>query len=227
MKILTGKNALMSIKVEETWYPCLCAISCRFFFDHEEILISSRNSGKYTERMTRFMDWGFDITGLTKIDDSDGQKGFFYLAQASVRGTSQYVRIRYTDDDGNTNDVFGYVLIKQGELASTVGAFSVASLYFPGTGEPDLGTVTPGTPLNIYKLYLEPTEGAFEVSHADLGGVIDVKLVEREDGGYRVVAAAPTGRQVVYTDLTTSGKLTFDSALPFNSGEIVYILYEK
>lgn len=227
MRILTGKNALMSIKVADTWYNCLCAISCRFYFDHEEIKISSRNSGKYIERMTRFMDWGFELTGLTKIDDTDGQKGFFYLAQASVRGTSQYMRIRYTDDDANTHDVFGYVLIKQGDLASTVGGFSMASFYFPGTGEPDLGTSGTGTPTTLYKLYLEPTEGAFEVSHADLGGVTNLLLVEREDGGYKVVGAAPTGRQVVYTDLTTSGKFTFDSMIPFNAGEIVYALFEK
>ena len=227
MKILTGKNAVMSIKVDVTWYPVLCAISVRFWFKHEEVLITDRNAGKYRKRMSRLMDWGFDVSGLTKINDTDGQKGFFYLAQASIRGTSQHMRIRYTDDDGNIKDIFGDVLIMEGDLSSLVGGFSMAQLSFPGTGEPDLGTSSGGTPVNEFWLYLDTTEGAFEVSHADLGGATAVSMVSREDGIYKEVGAAPSGRQFVFTDLTTSGKLTFDSTLPFNAGEVVYVRFYK
>lgn len=228
MNVLTGKEALLSVKVSGTWCPALCATECAYYFDHEEILISSRNSGKYVERMSRFMSWGFNLSGLTKADDTDGQKGFFYFAQASVRGQLIEARIRYTDDAGNIQDISGEVLVKAGTLSSTVGGFSVANINLPGSGEPSLGTTTSGSPTTLYKKYLSTTEGAFEVSHADLGGITNLLMVEREDGGYTVISSgSPSGRQVKYTDLTTSGKFTFDSSIPFNPGEIVYALYEK
>lgn len=227
MKVLTGKNALMSIWLDDTWYPVLCAYEVAFRFWHEEVLTTTRTSGKYRRRISRLMDWNFTISGLTKIDDSDGQKGFFYLSQASVRGTAVQMRIRYTDDDGNMQDVHGNVLVMEGMISSLVGGFSNASFTLPGDGEPVIGTSSGGTPQNLYHKYLETTEGAFEVSHADLGGITSIYLVEREDGGYVVVTGTPVGRQVKYTDLGTSGKLTFDSSLPFNAGEIVHIIYAK
>ncbi|MGQ0739543.1 MAG: hypothetical protein ACT4OJ_10820 [Bacteroidota bacterium] len=227
MNVIKGKQAILSVYLDSTWSPVLCAVGVKFYFDHEEIMISSRNSGKHAERMTRMMSWGFEVSGLTKADDTDGQKSFFWLAQASVRGSTQRMRIRFTDDDGNSQDVYGDVLIRQGAIDSVVGGFSVASHVFPGTGEPTIGVTIPGTPTNIFKLYLDTTEGAFEVSHANLGGLIDIKLVEREDGGYKEVVGVPNGRQFQYTDNITSGKLTFDSTIPFNAGEIVYIMYEK
>jgi hypothetical protein len=227
MKVIKGKQAILSVYLDDEWIPVLCAISVRFWFDHEEILISSRNSGKYVRKMTRMMSWGFDTTGLTKADDTDGQKSFFWLAQASVRGTEQRMRIRYTDDDGNSQDIYGDVLIKQGSLDSVVGGFSIATNSFPGTGEPTIGDTISGSPVNEFKLYLETTEGAFEVSHADLGGATQIMLVLREDGGYKEVGGVPSGRQFQFTDLTTSGKLTFDNTLPFNAGEIVYVRFYK
>jgi hypothetical protein len=225
-KALTGRNARLDIKVDTTWFPALCANECAYYFDHEEILITSRNSGKFTERETGLLNWGFSVTGLSKVDDTDGQKGFFYLCQASVRGTKQMMRIVYTDNDGNSQTISGYVLIKQGTFTSTIPAFSVASMNFPGTGEPDLGAVSGGTPLTEHKLYLSTTAGAFEVAHADLANASQIMLVLREDGGYTEISGgSPAGRQFKYTNLVTSGKLTFDNTLPFNPGEIVYVRF--
>lgn len=228
MKVLTGRNALVSIYIDTTWYPCLCATRCRFYFNHEEILISSRNSGKYVERMSRFMNWGFDLSGLTKIDDTDGQKGFFYFAQASVRGQAVRMRTRYTDADGNYKDVYGDVLVMDGELDSQVGGFSMANLRLPGTGEPSIGSVGTGTPINEFWLYLDTTEGAFEVSHADLGGATAISLVARDGRVFtEITVGTPSGMQFKFTDLGSSGKLTFSSTLPFNAGEVVYVRFFK
>lgn len=228
MTTLTGKDALLAVKLDDTWYPALCAISCSFFFSHEEVLVSSRNSGKYVERMSRFMNWGFELKGLTKIDDSDGQKGFFYFAQASVRGQQIETRIKYTDQDNNTKYVSGIVLVMDGNLESTVGGFTNASLRLPGTGEPTIGdSGSGGVAIDEYWLYLDTTENAFEVSHNDLAGVTAISLVLREDGGYKEVTGTPVGRQFKYTDLGSSGKLTFDNTIPFNAGEIVYVRFYK
>lgn len=227
MKVLKGKQGVLAIRIDGVFQDVLCAVEVSFQFDHEEILKTSRNSGKFIERETRLCDWGINLTGLTKIDNTDGQVAFFWLLQQSVRGTAQYVRLRYTDDDSNVRNITGYVLIKQGQLASVVGGFSMASVFFPGTGAYDPDNVEGYTPSDLYKIYLATTPGAYEVSDAALDDALEIMLVLREDGGYKEVSGAPSGKQFKYTDQVGSGKITFDSTMVFNPGEIVYVQYRK
>lgn len=224
-KVLTGKQAVLYVRIDSTFYPALCAVSNSFQFNVEEIEKVTRTSGRYKAREGRMIDWGIGLTGLTKVDNADGQAGWFWLLQHA--GTNQYVRLRYTDSDNNVVNVEGEVLIKQGQVDSAVEGFTMASLYFPGSGafSTDAAAEVP-LPV-LYKLYLTTTETAFEVSHADLGGATEIMLVLREDGGYTEVTGTPTGRQFKYIDNTTSGTLRFDSSLPFNPGEIVYVQFMK
>lgn len=226
MNVLKGRQAVLSVRIDETFYPVLCAISVAFLFDHEDILKTTVNSGKYRERTTRLMDMSVQLTGLTKISNDDGQLGWFWLLQYA--GTLQYARIRYTDDAGTIVNVYVWILIKQGQLESVVGGFSTASLNFPVSGgystDADPGITLP----ELYKLYLNLAEGAYEVSHADLGGATEIMLVMREDGAYKEVSGTPAGRGFKFTDLTTEGKITFDSTLPGNPPyEIVYVEFKK
>jgi hypothetical protein len=212
MRVLLGRNAMLGIKIGDDYKDVLCAMEVSLQFDHEEILTTTRTCGKNRERETRLFDWGVSVTGLSKINNTDGQISFFWLAQQSIRGSKQSMRIRYTDHDSNQNDLFGDVLIKQGQFQSVVGGFSVATHFFPGTGELSAGTVGGTTPTNLYVKYLSVVEGGWEVSDTDLGGVAKIMLVLREDGGYKEVTGTPVGRQFKYTDNTTDGKLTFYSA---------------
>lgn len=227
MTVLNGRQAELSLRIDGVFYPLLCAMSCSFQYDHEEVLLTSRNSGKWRERKTRICDWGFSLTGLTKVDNTDGQVSFFYLLTEAVRGTSQYMRLKFTDADGNVKNIYGYVLIKQGQIEAAISGFSTASQFFPGTGAFSTDAVAGYSPDDLFKLYLDTTPGAYEVSHADLGGATEIMLVEREDAFYKEVTGTPVGRRVKFTDNTTSGTLTFDSTLPFNPGEIVYVGFKK
>lgn len=224
MKVLDGKAALLSVRIDNTFYAVLCATRVRVSIDHEEVLKTSRNS-THRERQLRIPDWGIQLDGLTKIDNSDGQISWFWLLNNA--GSEIFIRIRYTDAAGTTKDFSGNVLIKQGSLDSMVGGFSMASLYLPGTGAFSTDPVSAVSSSDLYKLYLSTTEGAYEVSHNDLGGATEIMLVIREDGQYIETTGTPSGRQFKYTDNTTSGKLTFDSSLVFNAGEIVYVEYKK
>lgn len=227
MNVLKGRQGVLSVRIDGVFYPLLCAMEVAFQFDHEEVLKTDRNAGKFRKRMTRLCDWGFSLSGLTKIDDSDGQMSFFYMATQAVRGTEQYMRLRFTDDAGTIQNIYGYVLIKQGQLASVVGGFSTATFYFPGTGDYDLDNVAGFAPTDLYKLYLTTTPGAFEVSDADLDTATEIMQVRREDGVYTETSGTPAGRQFKFTNLVGSGKITFDSTIVFNPGEIVYVLYKK
>lgn len=227
MNVLKGKQAVLSVSIDEVWTPVFCGVSASFRYDYEEVLKTSVNSGRFRERTTRLCDWEFNISGLTKIDNSDGQAAFFWLIQESVRGTVQLLRLRFVDDNGNEQIISGNCIVKQGQLDALVGGFANVSQKFPGTGQFSMGAVAGATPTDLYKLYLETTEGAYEVSDADLGAVVEIMLVEREEGGFTETSGTPSGRQFKYTDLTSSGKLTFDSTKPFNAGEVVYVLYRK
>lgn len=227
MNVLKGKQAVLSVSIDSVWTPVFCATSCSFRYDYEEVLKTSVNSGRFRERTTRLCDWEFAITGLTKIDNSDGQAAFFWLLQESVRGTTQLLRLRFVDDAGTEHIISGNCIVKQGQIDNVVGGFSTATQVFPGTGEFSQGSISGGVASDLYKLYLEPTEGAFEVSHADLGEALEIMLVLREEGGFKETSGTPAGREFKYTDLTSSGKLTFDTTKTFNPGEIVYVQYRK
>ena len=225
MKVLTGKQAVFYIRIDSTFYPVLCAISVSFQFDVEEVLTTTRTSGLYRTRKGRLRDWSVSGSGLTKLDNTDGQIGWFWLLQNI--GTSQYMRIRYTDADGNVKNVEGYILIKQGQLGSEVSGFSTASYTFPGSGAFTTDSVPGITLPELYKIYLATTEGAYEVTANELGGATEIMLVLREEGGYKEVAGTPVGRQFKFIDNTSSGTIRFASSLPFNAGEIVYVQYKK
>ncbi len=225
MQVLKGRQAVFYINVDDTWYPALCAVTCGFQFDVEEIERTTVSSGLFIERKGRLINWGFNLTGLTKVNNTDGQIAFQYFVQNA--GNVVEARLKFTDDNANEINIYGDVLIKQGNIEATVGGFCMASLYFPGSGPYNTGTPGGIVAAGIYKLYLSTTPGAYEVSHADLGEVIEILRVVREDATCKQVLSSPTGKQFMYTDETSSGKITFDSTIPFAAGEIVYVLYEK
>lgn len=228
MNIIKGKQAKVYLRISGTFYPVFCATECSYQMQFQDVLVTTRTSGKFRSRVSGLGDWGISVTGLTKIDNSDGQIAFLYLVQQGVRGKTVYVKMEFTDDDGNSKTIEGWVLVLQSQITATVGGFATATQYFPGDGAPLLDVVDDPVPDDLYKLYLATTEGAHEVSDADLAGATEIMLVEREDGGYTLIASGtPSGRQVKYTDNTTDGTLSFDSSLPFNAGEIVYVLYKK
>lgn len=230
MRIITGRDAKFYIKVGLEFKLIMCATDVVFSFDHEEILKTSRNSGKFRERTTRLCDWGVSLSGLTKANDNDGQQSFFWLLQQSVRGTTQLMIIRYIDKDGNQRNISGDIVIKSGQLASAVASFSTATLNFPGTGAYTVDFDTEMAPTGLYKLYLDTTPGQWTVSSSDLQGAAEIMLVGRDGAaGFKEVTGVtlPVGKQFKFTDDGIDGTLIFDSTIPFNPGEIVYCEYKK
>lgn len=227
MKVILGKNAVLSVDIDNVFVPALCAIDSSFQFDHEEVLITSRNSGKFRERETRLCDWGFSLSGLTKVDNSDGNLAFFYLLQAAVIGAKKRMRLRFTDPDGNVVDITGYALVKQGSITSNVSGFSTATVNFPGTGAFTTAAVADPEPVDLYKKYLTTTPGEFIVGHADLADAVEIMQVIREDGDYEPTTGTPSGRKFKYYTSVGVGYVEFDAALTFNLGEVVYVLYKK
>lgn len=89
------------------------------------------------------------------------------------------------------------------------------------------GTVTVDAPtpisddVGVKAIYLTTNAGDSTVSSNTLIGKT-ILGVEREGIGYTLTVGTPANRQVSFSGNT----LTFDSAIPFNAGEIVYVLYK-
>lgn len=227
MNVLTGKQGVLSVLIDGVYRPVFCAMSCYFRYDQEEVLKTSVNSGKFRERTTRLIDWEFGCTGLSKIDNTDGQASFFWLIQESVRSTVQTVRLRFVDDGGNEQTISGNVIIRGGQIESLVGGFTTATQVFPGTGTFSLGPVGGAAPTDLFKKYLSTTEGAYVVTDTDLAGLVEIFLVLREEGSYDPTTGTPAERQYKYQDNVSDGSLTFSSSQPFNPGELVYVFGRK
>lgn len=228
MEVLKGKQVEASIKIGESWLKVFCAISCVIRIGHEQVPISSRTTGKFRRRVSGIGDASITVNGLTKIDNSDGQVSFLYLAQAGVRGEAVELKVDFVDDDGNTATINGTVLVSETILESAVGDFARGNQFFPFDGAPNLGAVSGLVPTEIKKLYLSTTEGAYTVTHADLGGAVQILLVSRGSGydWLTEVAGTPNEKQFKFIDNTTSGTIQVASTHPWEAGEVVYVEYE-
>jgi hypothetical protein len=228
MKVLTGRNAKAYLRFDDDQFkPIFCGISISLSVEFEDVRVTTRTSGKWRRRKSGLGDAGVTVTGLTKVDNSDGQVSWFYLNQAGVAGARVFIKIEYTDDDGNSQTVSGWVIVSRLNLDSGIPGFTTASVYLPFDGGYEMGAVEGLVPTDVFKLYLSTTEGAHTVSHADLGDIEEVLLVLREGRGYKEVTGTPIGAQFKFTDNTIDGIVAFDSSLPFNAGEVVYVEYKK
>lgn len=227
MTVLTGRQAKLYVRIDGVFKLLLCAINCSWYFRFEEVLITDRNAGRFRKRKSRLCDWGFNVSGLTKVDNSDGQASHFWLAQEGVRGTEQYFKMEYTDQAGNVKQVSGNCVVMEAVLDSAISGFSTSTVNLPGSGAFVTDAVPGFAATNLYKLYLSTTPGAWTVSDNALGGAAEIMMVIRETRLYKQVAGTPVDKQVRFDDHTTYGTLTFDSTLPFNPGEIVYVQYKK
>lgn len=142
MEPIHGKDILLSIKIGPDFIPVLCAIDMTFTCTQEVILATTVDTGIWRrKRLRNLSEWSVQVSGLTKIDNSDGQAGFFYLLQENIRGSEQTIQIMFEDADGNTQVLEGVVLIPQLSINGNVGSFADVNVSFEGTGPVEIGTV--------------------------------------------------------------------------------------
>lgn len=135
MEPIFGTDVLVSIKVDDTFYPVLCAVDMTLSTRQEVVLATSADTGIWRrKRLRRLSEWSLSVSGLTKIDNTDGQISYFYLLQENVRGTEQTIQVLFEDADGNTKVIEGDVIIPEISINASVGAFSDVNVTFEGAG---------------------------------------------------------------------------------------------
>lgn len=222
-----GRNTIIYMLVDSVYYPVFCAKTAEFTIDQDEIEVTSINSGSSREYVPGMSNATCAVTGITTLDNSNGRVSITYLMQQSVRRQLHTFKMVLTDDDSSSLEVVFTAMIKTTNINRDTVGYSQSSLQLRVSGVVEwTEVVDPPAPEEIYSIYLSVTAGQYEVSDSDLGAATILE-VWREGINHTETTGTPSGRQFKYTDLTTSGKITFDSAITFNTGEIVYVLYKK
>jgi hypothetical protein len=103
------------------------------------------------------------------------------------------------------------------------------SRSFDSAGGP--GTVTPAAKKELFSDWWTVTAGATSVtglsaiwgySIADIEEVVEV---DREGTEYNIVTGTPVNRQAKHN--TSANQIEFDTSLPFNAGETVFLLFKR
>lgn len=135
MEPIHGNDILLSIKVGSTFYPVLCAIDMTYTCSQDVVLATSASTGKWrSKRLRGLSEWNVTLSGLTKIDNTDGQVSFFYLLQENIRGSEQTIQIMFEDEAGNTQVLEGVVIIPELSINGNVNSFADVSIVFEGAG---------------------------------------------------------------------------------------------
>ena len=180
--------------------------------------------------------WSVDVSGLTKVDNTDGQIAYFWLLQASVRMSIQTIRLTFTDTDGNYTQLGGQCYILTSSITGPASDFSNASVTFLGTGGPEIGEIADPTPV-----VQEEFSDWWPVNAGD--DFVDVGTVDSSIHLYNLLATdeiLDVWRSGSHLDLVTGTpgnaqcsfdtgalKIFVDPTNPFNSGETLFIEFKR
>lgn len=218
-----GKNVIVEMFAVDNYYPVFCAKSADFTLNQDMIETTSTNSGAAREFVAGMSDATLNVNGVTTSDNTGGRLSINYLLQQSVRRQAQRIRILMTDDNGDLFTLAFYALIQTTGFSRDVPSYSQSTISFKITG--NLSTTTiPGPSVSTEEvLYLDCVAGQSSVTDSALIGAT-VLEVQRSGLGHDVTTGTPTGRQFLFNDAL--GEISFDSTNPFNSGEVIYVLYK-
>lgn len=231
MEAIHGKDVLVSIKIGSEFYPVLCAIDMTFNCSQEVLLATSADTGIWRRKRLRGLsEWNVSVSGLTKIDNTDGQASFFYLLQENIRGSEQIIQIMFEDADGNTQVLEGTVLIPQLSINGNVNQFSDANVLFEGAGSFEIGEPVSDVESDLCDDLLSDVwilaEGDFAVNGAGAEGKSfagkDILEVDREGMVYHYTNGVPGNMEFAYdgTDISFENAGNPD-------GEKIFVLWKQ
>lgn len=230
MEPIHGNDILLSIKVGTEFFPVLCATDMTFQCSQDVVLATTVGTGIWRrKRLRNLSEWSVSITGLSKIDNTDGQVSFFYLLQENIRGAEQTIQILF-DVDGDTQVLEGIVIIPDLSINGNVSSFADVNATFLGAGEVTIQEAVSGVESGICEELVSDTwattEGLNSISGPGNEGRsfagMEILQVDREGIQHDFTSGTPGNRQFTYDGTLIS----FDSTNPFNAGETVFVLWK-
>lgn len=143
MTIIKGSDVLGIVN----GIPIFCGLGLTFTEDKDTVERTPDFGavGKWTYNALVKRGWSVDITGLTKIDNSDGQEDYFTMISDPFNYTYQVLTLSFTDQDGNNISLTGVMFLQGSSITGPATSFANASVKFGGTGEYTLSTEGSGS----------------------------------------------------------------------------------
>lgn len=220
-----------SIKVGEIYYPVFCAKSCSFDLTNEIIERTGVNDGLFYKRRVRRTDWSGSASGVIVTDNTNDRYSPFYLLQEAVRRSEGSWEFAFTNEDNETKTIRGTALIEGINLTGDINSFGQATVNIVGTGGVviDESGSTGGVDENVDSDYWTTTAGQYVISGNSVGSkslvgktVLAVGL--RGNVYDPITSGTPTNLQAKFSSL--AGSVTFDSSIPFESGDTVWVMWK-
>lgn len=231
MEPIQGKDALVSIQVEDIFIPLLCATEFTLTVSQDVVLATSVGTGLWRRKKLRQLsEWSLSLSGLTKVSDEDGQASWFYILQQQVRGTSQNIQIIYEDIDGNTAVFVGSVIIPEMSLTSSVTDFVTGDIEMQGDGAFEIENLPPAPPTGCADEFADTwdtVEGEFAISGPgregrSFAGAFNIINVFREGDSLDPVDGTPGNREFHFDGT----EITVNPLNPFNPGETIRVVWQ-
>lgn len=224
-----SNNVIIELLVAAVYYPVFCGKTMEYSQSQDLIEVTSVNSGTSREYEAGMTTATLSISGVTILDNTENRIAVTYLMQASIRRTAQTMRIRMIDDSGDAIQIAFTALITNNTITRAVGTYSQSSTALTITGEPVISAIIPPPGLACIEdpLYIDCVAGQFKVHDVLLEqtGVV-ILAVEREGLGHTQTTGTPGNREFLFVGGAGNGDVFFDSTNPFNTGEVVYVLYK-
>lgn len=229
MNTVKSNNVIIEVDISGTYYPVFCGKTMEYSQNQELIEVTSINSEISREYEAGMTTATLSIQGVTVLDNTDNKVSITYLMQESIRRAAQTMRIRLTDDDGGTLQIAFSALITNNTLSRSFGSYSQSSTSLTITGDPVISSVVPppGVVCPESPLYIDCVAGDTFVENAllEVTGVT-ILMVARTGLQHDATGGTPVNRQYKFTGGAGNGKIEFDPNIPFNDGEVIYVLYK-
>lgn len=225
-KAIAGNDCVVSIMIDEVFYPIGCGVSCSFETENEIIATTTVGSGLWREKRVRRSDWRGTVSNVMISDNSADRYGVFYFLQEAIRRSVNTYEFSFTDLEGTEKTIVGDAIISLITINADQTSFAKWDLNIEGTGAIEFDVVTPAPPEGSCEiedpLYLTLSEGATSVTDALLGtaGVVILE-VRREGLQFNETGGTPGNREFRFVSPNISFR---DAGNP--GGEGVFVLYK-
>lgn len=230
-----GKGVVVEQKIGDYWFPVFCATVNTFDLEQEVIETTNVNSGPNREFVPGMATATVSVSGITRVNNLDSRANIIYLVQQSVRRQIHSLRMVIVNQVSPTPEVAVIsfnALIKTTNITSEKSLLSNCSVTYTVTGGISFDTLVPPPPEPVCEvqdpLYIDAVEGQTSVSHALLqqDGVVILEVQRSGIGHAEITVGTPVNNQFTFTGGSGFGTIQFPTAIPFNPGEVVYVLYK-
>jgi len=224
-----GDNAVLFFYDGGVWKLYACDKTVELDVQTETIETSVTGSGKWASFEPTKHSYTGSMDGVVSLNEI-GKLSLPDLRQRQYAGTKMLLRFQYTATDGTVYTEEGNFFITGSTSTGTFNAVSVFSIKLQGTG-PLTQVFTPVTTINPGKVKRYPQVGS--TAPASGGETVitipsliakDILAVVKDGVGNNdiILSGTPVNKEVKYT--SASG--AFEWAVPYETGENYYILYQ-